>query len=875
MIENQSTSSVQGGPTTNVLLTSITLPRDLCITAVTSIQDFPKLYYGNKMRTYKLIVDVTIIVTNPEELESLTTWYFSELNHGTEAFKATLPILGYPQEYNCLLVEGSGTTFSGSTFPREYTFSMEILDDIDDDSLRNRLSIDVQVSGGDITFTTDGPVTVNWGDGRRIVYEAGTHTDTPFGSAKITSNDPVTSFSFLGNFIDRIVIDKALDLVDATGMCEDVDSMFEFVLSEAPNLSNTTSMFKGCLNLYQTPIFDMSNVTNATSMFESSGVLYSSILTTNVEIFDRMFAKCIDLECINQIDTRNQTLTTNMFLDTSALIRPDATEILIIEDGDIWVNDVACSDLMTSFMSYMDYNQTNIALEFTTLNGTDTTGNMLKAIIPGGSATSRALVPDNLAWKFTEIRTQEVAFESETLVDNISESTVADQLVTVPMLEVGDLFVIALEDDSLHELTVSVVEAGGYIDVSAITSGEIPLRAYNIGHIVEFDIGTGFQEAQNESNLYELNQAEIFLPEPADNSTINLKDFIDANNPQNAVAVTVTNNFIQPKIITGDLYGMDILFVNNGEIQGNDNSGTALELSSKLRLVNNGWIRGAGGRGGSGGSGGLGGHAGAGGKGGAGSNKNVQKYMGVFYDTDDTYWAVGKLGGAVDGMRISESATYCNKTYSCWYYQNTSGTSVTDGNNLYSKSTYITGNTDYDFYRVIWHNTILHTGGSGGSGGYGTTSGTNRGAGGAGGNGQQFNLAASGGASGGNGGSGWAYSGGNSGGNPYPSCAGNSGGDGGNSGYSGAGGRGGAGGSGGNWGTVGSTGSSGSSGTSGSSGSTGDSSSDGNSGLSGSAGGSASSPYGGSAGSAGGLSIQGTTHLLAGSIQGNLSGATE
>jgi hypothetical protein len=47
-----------------------------------------------------------------------------------------------------------------------------------------------------------------------------------------------------------------------------------------------------------------------------------------------------------------------------------------------------------------------------------------------------------------------------------------------------------------------------------------------------------------------------------------------------------------------------VVLINNGEIRGLSNSKNALELTSALTLVNNGWIRGAGGNGGYGGKGG-------------------------------------------------------------------------------------------------------------------------------------------------------------------------------------------------------------------------------------------------------------------------------
>ena len=97
---------------------------------------------------------------------------------------------------------------------------------------------------------------------------------------------------------------------------------------------------------------------------------------------------------------------------------------------------------------------------------------------------------------------------------------------------------------------------------------------------------------------------ELLLPDPnGNNATINLRSFIDANNPENYESILVINNFVQPTITTGDLSGLEVEFENNGSVLGNANGADALVLTSDVLLNNQGWIKGAGGAGGTGGSG--------------------------------------------------------------------------------------------------------------------------------------------------------------------------------------------------------------------------------------------------------------------------------
>jgi len=94
---------------------------------------------------------------------------------------------------------------------------------------------------------------------------------------------------------------------------------------------------------------------------------------------------------------------------------------------------------------------------------------------------------------------------------------------------------------------------------------------------------------------------ELFLPNPSNNTAINLRSFINANNPDNYKVINVYNQYIQPTVISGDLSGLEVSLINLNEIQGSSSGSDALIIQSNMYLDNQGWIRGAGGRGGTGG----------------------------------------------------------------------------------------------------------------------------------------------------------------------------------------------------------------------------------------------------------------------------------
>ena len=138
---------------------------------------------------------------------------------------------------------------------------------------------------------------------------------------------------------------------------------------------------------------------------------------------------------------------------------------------------------------------------------------------------------------------------------------------------------------------------------------------------------------------------ELIIPQQS--GVLNLRTFIDSNNPTSASAITVVNNLTQPSIRTGDFSGLNVTFVNNGEIQGLYSGSTALWIESTVTLTNNGSIKGSGGDGGKGGDGGNGEH------GADGQPKTIT------YTVDDTQSNGDFMGGSFS-TNVGDTLTFDN-----------------------------------------------------------------------------------------------------------------------------------------------------------------------------------------------------------------------
>ena len=119
-------------------------------------------------------------------------------------------------------------------------------------------------------------------------------------------------------------------------------------------------------------------------------------------------------------------------------------------------------------------------------------------------------------------------------------------------------------------------------------------RLSNIGDVVSNNNGSLVNYVYMNRVLVWQRITEKVLYLPQFNNTFNLRSFIDSQDTDGLTGIKVINNHIQPSMMSGDLNGLDVEFVNNGELRGTNSGNTALLMSSLMKLINNGWIRGAG-----------------------------------------------------------------------------------------------------------------------------------------------------------------------------------------------------------------------------------------------------------------------------------------
>jgi len=309
---------------------------------------------------------------------------------------------------------------------------------------------------------------------------------------------------------------------------------------------------------------------------------------------------------------------------------------------------------------------------------------------------------------------------------------------------------------------------------------------------------------------------------------LNVKALIDKYNPHHALYIKVKLDYRVQKLVSGNLAGLHVTVevpapttaLKWPGIYGATPGGTAVALSSPLKLINKGFLFAGGGNGGKGGTGHLGV---TGGVGTHASNKTVTTTHTKAYNSNTgKAWAV-KLAGMYSTSTV--------------WGQSHSGNpgSVKGGRGTITKGGLFSQAGGFYWYSTVEHYTTsqLYRGGAGGAGGRGGNGGAG-GAGGLGSHGFTNSVAGHAGASG-------AGGHGGSRGHPSSPAGGYTGGTGktGGRGYTG-----GAGGHGGDWGVAGTKG----------------------------ARGQGSGSYGAN-GTAGGKAITGKRFLVSGSVTGNARGA--
>ncbi len=241
----------------------------------------------------------------------------------------------------------------------------------------NGIESSVTVTGGDFE--------IDWGDGLFLPYNEGTVSDIPIAvnAINIRSEEDITRIEFNTDTFETIEIKRGGTLTDVDGMCSDLETLeyFEILgITKATDFTNIcvrasnlvevgpldmdnvitlASAFEGCSSLTKIGTryydkatdetivepLDMSSATDLSYMFSgcSSIVHLQKCVTTSGQDFTSMFANMTAMECLNGVDTRNQTSTSDMFDNTPLLTRPSVNERNNILAGTLYDNLGNCA----------------------------------------------------------------------------------------------------------------------------------------------------------------------------------------------------------------------------------------------------------------------------------------------------------------------------------------------------------------------------------------------------------------------------------------------------------------------------------------------------------------------------------------------------
>lgn len=597
--------------------------------------------------------------------------------------------------------------------------------------------------------------------------------------------------------------------------------------------------WSGCKNMSVFPLLDTSNVTDLSgAWFECTGIgVFPTINTQNVVNLKNTWTKC---EAMGSFPLINTSKVTN-FEETWAFTFLGTIPALDFSKG-INFKSTFAGGLFTNLpilnttlgQSFQNMFKDSTSLQC--IKGVDTrnqtsTSNMFQGCtsLSHPNATDKPLILAGALW------------------------TNSWECPALPPQGITDL---SATDDQVDQITFTWTPAVGsppptydlYQNLTLIASNVQPGYIWNTdGAQVDLHLKSHNNGGDGVSN-HVIGNTKLLIDLVQYNSTINLNSVIAPHFNGHRI-VEITNSKTQPSIVSGDVSTLDVTFTNTGEIQGTSASSDAITLTSDVKIINNGWIRGAGGSGGNGGNGGRGGTGGIGGRGRNDTYlKNTIQYQGgcsgnlsAWFDHDGSNTINLWWNGTRKDYNTTSTGPLTIPGYTGVFYRD-----------VYVERTYC--NVWSNTYKVKRVETLPRYGGTGGIGGVGGNGGVR----GIGGNAQSFSSSKTFGTSGqpGTGGAVGHF------GNPSSPPGGFTGAQGGTGGTGGPGGTGGAGGV---WGTIGGAGGNGGTGQTGNPGHTG-------SGSSGTAGYSGQSGSFGTAGTNAGAAINGSAFLSPGSIAGSVSG---
>jgi len=146
---------------------------------------------------------------------------------------------------------------------------------------------------------------------------------------------------------------------------------------------------------------------------------------------------------------------------------------------------------------------------------------------------------------------------------------------------------------------------GSDTTVKALMDIDTHIGDHNVSVWCDVIDSTGTVTTAKFSFIYKGVADYLELNIPKQTKPLNLKTYIDANNPSNKTEIYLLNNRINGQFITGALGSLNVVLHNTGEIQAfvrEDGKITAPEsaaliATSRITLINDGWIRACGGKG--------------------------------------------------------------------------------------------------------------------------------------------------------------------------------------------------------------------------------------------------------------------------------------
>ena len=305
-----------------------------------------------------------------------------------------------------------------------------------------------------------------------------------------------------------------------------------------------------------TPVIKVSNGIYFQRMYKDSGIVHIQKLDTyKGQYFQEMFMGS-SLVCMEGIDTRNKINTTSMFIDTPNLINPTVGDQTFIlqgfgnsgTDADAWINDSGTVCSMTVDIAETASGSCTIS----TIGGTCTANSYYEVTYTGNASSP------TFQWTVT----------NGTIIGSSTGTT------------------------------LQVQTTGG------------ANRSFYVGCTVTDINGSIYSGTSIYTHTTSTTYLEIYLPKRY--SQINLATEIANSSNPSATEVYIYNTVVNCSVTTGDLTGKNVEFKNTGELQGfaqtsvtnavyTTNNG--LNLTSYIKVINYGYIRGCGGHGGAGGKG--------------------------------------------------------------------------------------------------------------------------------------------------------------------------------------------------------------------------------------------------------------------------------